>query len=362
MPKKFTGKLHLLLPAIIFFILASCSDEPTSQEIKSYNWQTGTPEELGLNTSMLNTAVSQASAQGFINSLLVIRNGKIAVEKYFNGRNASSYQTIRSVSKSFLSALVGIAVSKTILNLDQKMIDLFPEYRSSVTDTNINNITLRHLITMRSGIKGDEEFYSAFTQSSNWIRTIISSQLNFQPGTKALYTTAGTHLVSGMLTKVSGISTKSFAENYLLNQMGIDVNDWVQDPQGIYFGGNDMFFTTRNMAALGLLYLNNGNLNGNQIISPEWINSSLQYSGGSNIVWGRLTEGGYGYMWWLGKLSGKNVFFALGHGGQYVLCVPDYDLIVAVNSDPYVDWNTADEHERKVLEIIADYIIPAVIN
>jgi len=67
-------------------------------------------------------------------------------------------------------------------------------------------------------------------------------------------------------------------------------------------------------------------------------------------------------MWWLGKLSGKKVFFALGHGGQYVLCVPDYDLIVAVNSDPYVDWNTADEHERKVLEIIADYIIPAVVN
>jgi CubicO group peptidase (beta-lactamase class C family) len=360
--KVFAGIFHFLLPVIIFFILFSCSDELIAPEIVSYNWQTGTPEELGLNASMLSTAVNQASEQGFINSLLVIRHGKIAVEKYFNGRNADSYQTIRSVSKSFLSALVGIAVSEGILQLDQKMIDLFPEYRSSVTDTNINDITLRHLITMRSGIKGDEEFYFTFTQSSNWVRTIISSQLNFQPGTKALYTTAGTHLVSAMLTKSSGISTKSFAEKYLFKKLEINVNDWSQDPQGIYFGGNDMFFTTRNMAVLGQLYLNNGNLNGEQIVSPEWINSSLQYSGGSSIVWGRLTEGGYGYMWWLGKVSGKKVFFALGHGGQFVLCVPDYALIVAVNSDPYVDWDTADEHERKVLEIIADYIIPAVVR
>jgi CubicO group peptidase (beta-lactamase class C family) len=358
----FTAIFHLVLLLIIIIILHSCTDEPTAPEITSYNWQAGTPEELGLNTLMLNTAVNQASAQGFINSLIVIRNEKIAIEKYFNGRNVNSHQTIRSVSKSFLSALVGIAVSKGVLSLDQKMIDLFPEYKSSVTDTKINNITLRHLITMRSGIKGDEEFYTVFTQSNNWVRTIISSQLNFRPGTQALYSTAGTHLVSGMLTKASVNSTKLFADKYLFNKMRINANDWIRDPQGIYFGGNDMFFTTRNMAVLGLLYLNNGNLNGNQIVSAEWINSSLQYSGGSSIVWGRLTEGGYGYMWWLGKVSGKKVFFALGHGGQYVLCVPDYDLIVAVNSDPYVDWNTADEHERKVLEIIADYIIPAVVR
>ena len=177
----------------------------------SYNWQISTPEELGLNSSMLNTAVSQASAEGFINSLIVIRHGKIAIEKYFNGRNKESFQTVRSVSKSFLSALVGIAVNKGILQFDQKMIDSFPEYKSSVTDTKINSITLKHLITMRSGIKGDQEFYFTFTQSSNWIKTIIQSQLEFQPGTRALYATAGTHLVSGMLTKAAGISTKLFA-------------------------------------------------------------------------------------------------------------------------------------------------------
>ena len=359
---KSLSKVSIVFISIAFLVLSSCNDEPTAPEIPSYNWQISSPEELGLNSSLLNTAVSQASAQGFINSLIVIRDGKIAIEKYFNGRNKESFQTVRSVSKSFLSALVGIAVNKGILQLDQKMINSFPEYKSSVTDTNINSITLKHLITMRSGIKGDEEFYFTFTESSNWIKTIIQSQLEFQPGTKALYATAGTHLVSGILTRASGISTKLFAERYLFNNMGIDVNDWVRDPQGVYFGGNDMFFTTRNMAVIGLLYLNNGNLNGKQILSSEWVNNTLQYSGGSNIVWGRLTEGGYGYMWWLGKVSGKKVYFALGHGGQYVLCVPDYNLIAAVTSDPYVDWTTADNHERIVLQIIAEFIIPSVVD
>ena len=356
------SKVLIIFILATFLVLSSCSDKPTEPESTSFTWQISTPEELGLDGSMLNTAISQASSQGFINSLIVIRNGKIAVEEYFNGRSKESFQTVRSVSKSFLSALIGIAVNKGILHLDQKMIDSFPEHKSSVTDTNVNNITLQHLITMRSGIKGDEEFYFTFTQSSNWIKTIVQSQLEFQPGTHALYATAGTHLVSGMLTKSSGISTKSFAERYLFNKMGINVSDWSRDPQGIYFGGNDMFFTTRNMAVVGLLYLNNGNLNGKQILPTEWVYNSLQYSGGSNIVWGRLTEGGYGYMWWLGKVSGERVYFALGHGGQFVLCVPDYNLIAAVTSDPYVDWTTADSHERIVLQIIADYIIPSVVD
>jgi CubicO group peptidase (beta-lactamase class C family) len=120
-----------------------------------------------------------------------------------------------------------------------------------------------------------------------------------------------------------------------------------------------MFFTTRNMAVLGLLYLNNGKLNGQQIVPEEWVNKSLIYSGGSGIVWGSLSKGGYGYLWWLGQLAGKKVFFALGHGGQYIVCVPDLNMIIAATSDPNLDWNISDEHERAVLQIISDYIIPA---
>jgi CubicO group peptidase (beta-lactamase class C family) len=311
---------------------------------------------------MLSSALNAASAKGFINSFIVIRNGKIAAEKHLNGRNANSYQSIKSVSKSFISTLVGIAISKGIMHLDQKIIDAFPEYQEFVTDTNVNSITLRHLLTMRSGIKGDEEFYSVFTNSSNWIKTIIQSRLNFVPGTSSLYSTASTHLVSGMLTKASGMSTMDFAKVNLFDLMGIVINDWAKDPQGIYFGGNNIYMTTRNMAVLGLLYLNKGKLNGRQIVSEEWVNSSLVYSGGVGGTWGSFSEIGYGYFWWLGKVSGKKIFTAIGHGGQFVLCVPDLNLITAVNCDPFVGWDEADEQERAALQIIADYVIPAVMN
>jgi CubicO group peptidase (beta-lactamase class C family) len=300
-----------------------------------------------------------AGNDGSINSLIVIRNGKIAAEKYFNGRDVNSYQTVRSVSKSFLSAMIGIAIDKGYLRLTDKLMDYFPEFKSLVTDSRVNNITLENLLTMRSGIKGDEEIYSVFTNSTNWIETILKQQLKFEPGTSRLYTTAGTHLISGILSKVTHMSSYEFAKKYLIDPLGIVIKDWSRDPQGIYFGGNEMFFTTRNIAVLGLLYMNKGKLNDQQIVPEEWVNKSLLYHSIFNSSWGSLSNGGYGYLWWLGQVAGQKVFFALGHGGQYIVCIPNLNMIIAATSNPYYNWTEADIHERTVLQIISDYIIPS---
>ena len=347
---------------ILFFLSLSCSSDPEPQDQINFNWPVSTPQELGLDKSMITAAMSSAEIDGSINSLIIIRNEKIAAEKYFNGRNAKSYQTVRSVSKSFLSAMIGIAIDKGILTLDKKVIDFFPEFSNSNIDQRYYSMTIENLLTMRSGIKGDEEFYSTFTTSSNWIKTIIESNLDFAPGTRMQYSTAAAHLLSVVLTKTSSTSSLDFAKKFLIEPMGISIIDWSRDPQGYYFGGNEMFFTTRNNAALGLLYMNKGKLNDQQIIPEDWVNKSLLYSGGSSTSWGSLNEVGYGYFWWLGKLAGRKVFFALGHGGQYVLCVPDLNMIVAATSYPNFDWVTADQHERAVLQIISDYILPAVVE
>lgn len=355
---------RLLLSSILIllFQITACNDlENIEVDSSAYKWEISSPDSLNLNGTMLNTAFVKASSKGFINSMIIIRNGKIAAEKYFNGRNLFSTQTVRSVSKSFLSALIGIAVSKGILNLDQKMIDSFPEYKTAITDSRINSITLKHLLTMRSGIKGDVEAYFAFTSSGNWIRTIIGLPLNFDPGSKSGYSTAGTHLLAGILTKAVGTSLTDFARENLFEPMEIKIKDWLRDPQGICFGGNDMIFTTRNMAVLGLLYLNNGKFNDKQIVPVDWVENSWIYSGASTGVWGSVTNLGYGYLWWIGKAAGKNVYFALGHGGQYVMCIPDLDMIIAATSDPNLDWDISDEHERAVLQIISDYIIPSAL-
>ena len=355
------NKLSLLFSLLVSssLLFSSCVNEFVPEESYNYPWPVSSPAELGLDESMLEGALAEAGSKDFINSMLIIRNGKIAAERYFNGGEVNSFQTVRSVSKSFLSALIGIAVDKGILSLGQKMIDFFPEYNTANVDPRIKEITLEHLLTMKSGIKGDEAVYFTFTSSSNWIKTIIELPLDFDPGTRAQYSTAGTHLLSGVLTIASGMSTYEFAKIFLFGPMGIEIMGWSRDPQGIYFGGNDMFFTTRNMAVLGLLYMNRGKLNGMQIVPEEWANKSLTYSGGSSTVWGSLSNGGYGYLWWLGKIAGEKIFFALGHGGQYIICVPDLDMIVVATSNPYLDWDISDEHERAVLQIIEDKIIPA---
>lgn len=352
----------LLIVFIALFVLVSCktSSEP-EESVSSYEWGYWVGADNGLNDSLITAGFNAADDAGFINAVVIVRNGKICNEKYFNGYSSGYVQTIRSVSKSFLSAMIGIAVDKGLLNLDQKFVDLYPEY-SNVTDQRFRSITLRHLLTMQSGIKGDEELYFTFYLSQNWISTIANSILAFTPGTSRLYSTAGTHLVSAILTKATGMSSLEFGKRYLLEPMGLSVKSWVQDPQGIYFGGNDMYFSARDIALLGVLYLNKGMLNGRQVVPENWVNTSIVYSANTGTPWGSISKIGYGYLWWSGEIAGHRAFFALGHGGQYIMCIPEHNLVIATLSYPDGDWDSADVQERAVNKIIADYFIPAVKN
>ncbi|MBS3944187.1 MAG: serine hydrolase [Melioribacter sp.] len=329
---------------------------------RSYKWETSNLSSEGFNADLINAGFNEAANTGYIYSIVIVRNGKIAAEKYFQGRTPASYQTVRSVSKSFLSALYGIAIEKGIISLDRKLVDYFPEYKQFITDQRINNVTIDHLIKMRAGFKGDQEFYFTFTNSSDWVKTILSSTLSFEPGTKMQYSTAGTHLLSALLKRACGKSTLDFANENFFGPCGFDVRNWLKDPQGNYFGGNDIYLTTRDMAVLGLIYLNNGKLDGKQIVPVDWVAKSLvTYSGSSTIPWGNLNKVGYGYLWWLGEVNGYKIFTGIGHGGQFVFCVPQLNLIIATQSFPDSDWATADQQERGVLNIIASYILPAAL-
>jgi len=356
---KIAITICLLITSLIFFSCKS-STEPDVQQ-SSFEWSYWITPDNGLNDSLITAGFDAAYNSAFVNAVVIVRNGKICREKYFNNYSNATSQTVRSVSKSFLSAMIGIAADKGMLNLDQKFVDFYPEY-ANASDSRFKNITLRHLLTMQSGIRGDEEFYMTFFGSSNWVSTIANSSLAFAPGSSKLYSTAGTHLVSAILTKATGMSSLDFGNKYLFEPMGLSIKSWARDPQGIYFGGNDMYFTARDIALLGVMYLNNGMLNGRQIVPASWVNSSLVYSSATGTPWGSISKIGYGYLWWSGEIAGHRAFFALGFGGQYILCIPEHNLVIAVLSYPEGDWNSADGQERAVNKIIADYFIPAVKN
>lgn len=345
---------------LLIFSLLFCSNEPENPVVKNFEWKVVSPESVGVDSTKINVGIAEASKQGFINSVLIVKNNKIIAEKYFNGFSQSSSQIVRSVSKSFLSATYGIAIDKSVLSVDDKIMDYLSEYKSYIIDNRYNNITILNLLQMRGGIDHDRNVYFNAFQSKNWIKTIFQLGLKYTPGTKFSYSTLGAHLLSAVLTNASGMSSKDFVEKNLIEPMGISLEKWEKDPQGIYFGGNNMYFTARNMAAFGLMYLNDGKLNGKQIVNSFWVQRSLKYSSGSLGDWGVLKNIGYGLFWWLGEINGIKVFTAIGHGGQFIMCVPSLDMIIVTTAESYIYWEEADRQETKIMEIMSNYFLPAV--
>lgn len=358
--------LYSILVFTTLLFIVNCSDDPVSIVFDSYEWQISSPENQNINSLLLDSAFLEADDLGYVDGLLVIRNGYIAGEKYFNGFDKDTPHNNMSVSKSFLSLITGKAFELGyITDLDEKVLHSFPEYIYQGMDARKNNITIRHLLSMRMGIAPEADnnyaLYNQLHNSSNWIKATIELPLIFNPGEKMRYNTFETHLLSAIITKKTGKSTLEFASEYVLNQMKINVDQWERDPQGYYFGGNSMYFTPREMAVLGLVYLNSGRLNGVQIVPEEWIELSLTKTIASDTPeWGVLKEYNYGYLWWLGKINGYKLYMALGYGGQFVLVFPELDLIVVATSNQNVYPDV--DQERPVLEIVSKYILPAVRN
>jgi CubicO group peptidase (beta-lactamase class C family) len=317
-----------------------------------------------MDTQLLELAFAQGANRGFVDGILIIRNGFLVAERYYNGYGMETPHNVKSVSKSFLSALTGITLRDGFLaHLNLKMLDFFPEYIHNSLDQRKHNITLRHLLMMRAGIEHERYNYSQIYNSPNWLRTTIDFPLLYNPGSTFSYNTFQTHLLSAIITKASGTNTKDLIEEKLLEKMNIELADWQQGPQGYYFGGNSMYFTPRHMAKLGYLYLNNGRLKGEQVVPADWVEESLtNYTNFNGADWGDLHNINYGYLWWLGEINSHEVFLAIGYGGQFVINFPALNLIVVTTAETYLDWDTADEHERSILSIVADYIVPAVIN
>src|SRR3990172_4759605 len=142
-----------------------------------------------------------------------------------------------------------------------------------------------------------------------------------------IYSTGSTHLLSAILTQATGMSTLEFGRKHLAGPLGISLPAWMQDPQGIYFGGNEMLLTPRDMVTIGELYLGGGALDGQRIVPESWVEASFTPRGRS-----RFSGRQYGYGWWIRELGGHDVYYAWGYGGQFIFIVPDLELVVAMTS------------------------------
>ena len=276
-------------------------------------------------------AHSEASRMSRLHSLLISHAGEMVFEEYYNGTDPRRPANMKSASKSVISALVGIAIDRGhIESVDVPIAQFFPEYFADSINVGKRDITIENLLTMQSGLETtSNRNYGKWVQSDDWVEFAINQPLVAAPGTRMLYSTGSTHLLSAIITRASGVDTKTFAQHNLTSPMGYSLAYWSTDPQGIYFGGNDMEMTPRQMLAFGELYLNDGAYRGQQILPSQWIDLSLQPHAQSPRGQGRY----YGYGWWLRDLAGMQVPTAWGFGGQLIFVVKPYDLVVVATSE-----------------------------
>src|SRR5918994_1862587 len=303
-------------------------------------------------SAALTPAINAARDLPRLYSLLVAQRGTIIFEHYFNGRRATTPANVKSVSKSIVAALVGIAADRKLLSLDQPIAKYFPDLPEAK-----RAITIEDLLTMRSGLEStSSRNYGAWVQSANWVRHALAKPLIASPGTQMIYSTGNSHVLSAILTKATGKSTWQFAQESLAKPLGFSLAPWARDPQGIYFGGNEMVMTPRQMLAFGELYRNRGQVSGRQILSKDFVDETFEPRGRS-----RISGREYGYGWWIREMAGRNAYYAWGFGGQYIVLVPSLDLTVVSTSAATVSEDRRD-HRRTVDEIIEQLIVGALGN
>jgi CubicO group peptidase (beta-lactamase class C family) len=327
-----------------------------------YNWPISTPEAQGLDFGIFNSALVEGGKIPNIYNLLVVKNGHLIAEGYYNSMTMYDANHIHSASKSFTSALVGIALRENYLHsLDQKMMDFFPEYASRMTDPRKFDITIEHLLMMQAGFNWEdtEQHWRDYTSSPNWVEYALTLPLMHDPGEMMHYSTVQTNLLSVILTRATGMSTKAFADLYLFRPLNISIRHWHQDPQGYYTGGHEMYYSPRNMARFGYLFLKKGKVDGQQIIPEEWVEASWQNTGQGVYDWRPLEGHGYGYQWWMGRLGGYDIFFASGKGGQKIIVVPELDMIVVTTTNADA-WEGAWEQNQGILRLVAFNVLTPV--
>lgn len=309
----------------------------------SYQWEKAKPEEFGVNSNALDEELAKLKTSEFIRSFLIVKNGKLVVEEYFHGADAKSAFNIKSCTKSILSALVGIAIDKGFIeSADNRMLDYFPEYKNQVKDSNYFKITIKDLLTMQEGLDVKPKTFKSFTIKE----ALLESRFNTEKYKSFEYSSPGTEILSALVTKVSGMSLNELAYKELCKPIGIHIRNWPKASDGVNIGGADSYLTTRDMARFGYLYLQNGNIDGKQIISEKWIKESTVSYDSLYSRFSCVEQTGYGYLWRIGRQSGYSFYSASGYGGQAIVIFPELNLVMAFTHF----WRNGEEWQKNEIE------------
>lgn len=324
-----TGLVSIAVLALLALVFIPRLLKPEQNSNQTYwptqGWHTSTPEGQGFDSAKLAEGLRALQEQrAGIDSLLIIRNGYVLLDAYFYPYDDSIPHNLASVTKSFMTTLIGIAAGQGKIQLDQPMVSYFPDRTIANLDERKEYITVRHLAGMVSGYQsgcmtGDEPTLDAMRSNPDWVQAALDRMMAGEPGVRLCYDSPGMHLLSAILQEATRMTALDFARQNLFEPLGIRDVYWESDPQGYTHGWGDLHLKPHDAAKLGYLWLNKGVWEGVQIVPADWVEDAVtaQSQGGGDD---------YGYGWWVSD----DTYFALGRGGQYIKIYPALNAIVVL--------------------------------
>jgi CubicO group peptidase (beta-lactamase class C family) len=336
------------------------------------DWKVSTPSEQGLDPMLVAELYLDATGLSTLYGLLVIKNGHLIAEGYFNAGAVEQMSARQSVTKSYASALVGVALDQGYLSsVDQKMMDFFPELAGQIKDPRKEQITIGDLLQMRAGYPDEEvmrQYLDSlfFTENWHWIPRLVDFPLVSDPGAEFRYSNLTSHLLAVIVARAVNTDLESYGQENLFSLIDAQVGDWSRDADDYNFGCFEISFTARDMAKFGSLYHNDGEYEGRRVLSADWVRESLQrYSEGINRTGetssklGRyFSDIGYGYQWWSATVGERHFDYAAGHGGQLIVLLDDLDMIIVTTADPLYDLPAEKgwQFEGPIVDLVGKFI------
>jgi formylglycine-generating enzyme required for sulfatase activity/CubicO group peptidase (beta-lactamase class C family) len=346
------------------------TSKPTPTEVdyrpvRMQGWEVSSPADEGLDPKLVADLYRYAAQLPSLYGLLVVKNGHLIAEGYFNGSGRGKKADLASVTKSYTSALVGIALEQGCLSsVDQPLLEFFPELADQIDDPRKEQITIGDMLKMRSGYPWEEftpPYLDTLYSNDNWLPDIVEFPLTSDPGTQFGYSNLTAHLLGVIVARACDTSLLSYGQQVLFSPMSARVGDWWYDANGYYNGGGGISFTARDAAKFGLLYLNHGEYRGKQVVPADWVRDSLQtYS--QNLYGNRLgayfRDIGYGYLWWSARAGDHHFHYAWGHGGNLIVLLDELDMVIVTTANPLpgVWGQEAWEKEGAIIDLVGRFI------
>jgi len=344
-------RIITLITSVLVVIISGCTIYPSGSEVKwpVRGWKVKKPESVGLDGELIVAMIDEIESSGLdYDGLVVVHKGVIVAEKYYYIYRESTPHETYSVTKSVISALVGIALHQGCIDsIENPILDYFPDREFLNMDDQKGSLTIADFLTMSSGLAFDpDEMYA----SPDWVQYTLDEPLVHQPGESWFYSNGGPQVLSALISQACDMDTLEFADQYLFKPLGIRNYEWQQSLNGHPNGSWGLEMTLRDMAKIGYLYLQDGIWDGEQILPPNWVElSSRRYHKVPDPLepWNLY----YGFLWWI---HGDGFYAAHGYKGQFIYLAPAKDLVVVITA------NLAEKDFVHPQKLIRDYLIPAV--